>query len=100
MSSLPGRTFKGSNHAQMGSNVFTNQNQGGGESKAGFPYQVGRSSWSSIAFDTCDAVNGTKMRCGSLKCMQFTGNKKKANPSRPIGSTYVPNTYFTIPGTR
>ena len=28
---------------------ITNQNQGGGSKKAGFPYIIGRSSWSSIA---------------------------------------------------
>jgi hypothetical protein len=28
-----------------------NQNQGGGDKKAGFPYQVGRSAWSSIFID-------------------------------------------------
>lgn len=27
---------------------IVNQNQGGGEKKAGFPYQVGRSSWANI----------------------------------------------------
>jgi hypothetical protein len=31
----------------MGSNAFTDQNQGGGERKAGAPYQIGRESWSS-----------------------------------------------------
>lgn len=28
---------------------IVNQNQGGGEKKAGFPYQVGRSSWANIS---------------------------------------------------
>lgn len=64
---------------------ITNQNQGGGSKKAGFPYQVGRDSWTSIAF-------------------RFSGDYKKtvmpmANFSRPIGSVTTANTYYHIPGT-
>lgn len=92
---LPTRAFSGSNRSQMGSNVFTTQTQGGGSKKAGFPYQVGRSSWTSIAFNAVDPVSGN---CCKLSKMQMT--LTKANISRPIGSTYVPNTYFTVPGTR
>tara|TARA_B100000900_G_scaffold320456_1_gene279681 strand:- start:7865 stop:8056 length:192 start_codon:yes stop_codon:yes gene_type:complete len=40
---------------------ITNQNQGGGSKKAGLPYLVGRSSWSSIA------LNGTSQRLSVLK---------------------------------
>lgn len=42
MSGLSARAFNGSNRAQMGSNVFTTINQGGGDKKAGFPYMIGR----------------------------------------------------------
>jgi|APCry1669189883_1035261.scaffolds.fasta_scaffold87681_1 hypothetical protein len=38
-----------SNRAQMGSNVLTDQYQGGGNIKTGFPYIIGRTQWSSIA---------------------------------------------------
>lgn len=40
---------------------ITNQNQGGGSKKAGLPYLVGRSSWSSIA------LKGTSQRLSVLK---------------------------------
>jgi hypothetical protein len=97
MSVVSARAFNGSNRSQMGSNVFTVQNQGGGSKKAGFPYQVGRESWSSIAIGSVDPTKPSG--CCSLRSMNFT-TKPAANPSRPIGSTYVPNTYFHIPGTR
>jgi predicted chitinase len=66
-----------------------NQQQGGGNKKAGFPYLVGRSSWSSIA------INGTAASyagCRSLKCMQFTANPN-VRQSRPAGSS-VTTTYW------
>jgi len=37
-----------SNRARMGSTAITDQNQGGGNKKAGFPYQVGREHFTSI----------------------------------------------------
>ena len=43
---------------------IVNQPQGGGNTKAGFPYQIGRNSWSSIYIGSVDPVNG---RCCSLK---------------------------------
>jgi len=97
MAPIPSRAFNGSNRSQMGSNVFTVANQGGGSKKAGFPYQVGRDSWSSIAFQSCNPEG--KKPCASLKCLQFT-KTPLASISRPIGSTYRPNTYFHIGGTR
>ena len=59
----------------------TNQPQGGGNKKAGFPYQIGRSAWTSIALDN-----------SSLRSLQFTANPN-VRMSRPTG-TAVPNTYF------
>jgi hypothetical protein len=51
------------------------QNQGGGNKKAGFPYMVGRSSWSSLFFDSVDPVSG---RCCNLNkvntTLKFTRN--------------------------
>ena len=84
------------NKSRMGSNVFTTQNQGGGSKKAGFPYQIGRDSWASIYIHSTDPISG---RCCSLNKMQFT-LFPNTTISRNIGSTYVPNTYFNIPGTR
>ncbi len=51
-----------------------NQNQGGGNKKAGFPYIVGRDSWTSIAF------NGTSQ---NSKVLQFTVNPF-VRQSRPV----------------
>ena len=62
-----------SNGYRTGSNAITDQAQGGGNKKAGFPYQVGRESWSSIAIPktTLAHVMNTKFPL--------------ANFSRPIG---------------
>ena len=85
------RAFRGSNKAQMGSNISTVQSQGGGSKKAGFPYMIGRTNHTKIAFDSQPGLNNlTFMR----------KNAFNANLSRPIGSNYSPNTYFVIPGAR
>ena len=60
---------------------ITNQNQGGGSKKAGFPYLVGRDSWTSIA------LRGTKQYLDESKGgLQFTLNPK-VRQSRPVGMT-------------
>jgi hypothetical protein len=66
----------------------TNQPQGGGNKKAGFPYQIGRSAWTSIALGNSNYA----IRCCSLRNLQFTANPN-VRMSRPTGSA-VPNTYF------
>ena len=77
-----GNAFSSSNRANMMSNFSTVKNQGGGEKKAGFPYQVGRESWSSIFIHSVDPING---RCCNLEKigtnMVFT-----KNTVRPIGN--------------
>ena len=94
---MSGSAFRSSNRSSMGSNVYTTQSQGGGNKKAGFPYQVGRDSWASIHINGSAPV--LNKACCSLKKMQFTVNPK-VSQSRGIGSTYSPNTYYHIPGTR
>jgi hypothetical protein len=84
--------FRSSSKAQMGSSVYTTQNQGGGSKKAGFPYQVGRDTWTSIFFNATDPVNGHCCKLTKLQINLFPN----ANQSRPIGSTYTPNTYFRV----
>ena len=84
------RMFRGSNRAQMGSNTMTVQNQGGGFKKAGFPYMIGRTNHTTIAFSAQPGINNLTF---------LRKNAFNANISRPIGSTYSPNTYFHIPGT-
>ena len=74
---------------------MVNQSQGGGNKKAGFPYQVGRESWSSIAINTCNPRNV------EFKCCNLTNIMKTANSnvciSRPIGSSVASNTFFRCP---
>ena len=70
-----------SNRYAMGSNAVTDQNQGGGAKKAGFPYMVGRGWRSSIAFGD-NVVAG---QCAKLKCYQ-TLRFPLAHQSRPTGT--------------
>jgi len=58
-----------------------NKNQGGGNKKAGFPYQIGRTSWTPI-FLQC---NNYGVRCCKLSTLQFTVNPN-VRQSRPTGS--------------
>jgi len=74
---------------------IVNQKQGGGNKKAGFPYQIGRSWRTSIAFDSTDPVHG---HCLKLSCTQMN-LFPNARPSRPIGSTSQYVKYWHIPGT-
>ena len=80
-----GGAWSNSNKNRMLSNVYTVQNQGGGDKKAGFPYQIGRDHWASIFFDTCDANNKDNFRCCKLsdinKTLVFT-----RNTVRPVGN--------------
>jgi hypothetical protein len=85
------RMYRGSNRAQMGSNVMTVQNQGGGATKAGFPYMIGRTNHTNYAF-------AERTGLGNLSFMRR--NAFVANESRPIGSSYSPNTYWHMPGTK
>ncbi len=58
---------------------ITNQNQGGGNKKAGLPYQVGREAWTSIAF------NGTSQRLSVLKMPLVS----TVSQSRNVGSRFA-----------
>lgn len=68
--------------------VTTNKNQGGGNKKAGFPAQIGRTAWESIYLQ----CNNYHTRCCQLKSLQFTANPN-VRQSRPIGSS-VETTYW------
>ena len=78
------------------SDALSNQNQGGGDKKAGFPYQVGRIQWTEIALKTCDPTSS--QGCCNLSLWNTT-KLPRANISRPIGSTVRPNPYWRIYGT-
>lgn len=65
---------------------LVNQNQGGGSKKAGFPYIVGRTSWSNIYLQS---------KCGpdscSLASLRTNSLIYTVNQSRPIGvDTRIP----------
>ena len=62
---------------------ITNQAQGGGSKKAGFPYQVGRNTGSSVAIGTCNPGNGQSC-CNLTKYMTYPF--PLANFSRPVGT--------------
>ena len=70
-----------SNHNRMGSNAITDIKQGGGSKKAGFPYQIGRTSWTPIYLQS----NNYGVRCCKLSTLQFTANPN-VRQSRPTGS--------------
>jgi len=93
--SVSGRTFQAVNHARMGSNVYTVVNQGGGEKKAGFPYQVGRISWTSEKIKTCRPTS-------SVPCCTLGGymTLRYANVcvSKPISSNHEANRFFKCSG--
>lgn len=77
-----GGAWSNSNNTRMLSNVGTVRNQGGGNKKAGFPYQIGRDQWASIFINSIDPISGkccTQARVGTT--MVFT-----RSTIRPIGN--------------
>jgi len=81
-----GNMFSASNHARMFSNAITDQNQGGGDKKAGFPHMIGRDSWTSIYL---------KNTSQNLKVLQFTVNPH-VRQSRGVGHGPFPTPYWGI----
>ena len=91
--SLPARAFQASNHYQMGSNVYTTIQQGGGDKKAGLVYQVGRTQWTNIALGTNQCFFWpSRKRCCTAS--QLAALQTKSSISRPIGSTLQPVPYW------
>jgi hypothetical protein len=71
----------------VGSNAITDQNQGGGSKKAGFPYIIGRDHWASRFIHGCEPIKGN---CCDLKSYQKTLVFTK-NTVRPInGDSRIP----------
>jgi hypothetical protein len=60
---------------------ITNQNQGGGNAKPGSFPQVGRSSWTSVAYNANGIPSGQCCKQSDLKRLNFT------HYTRPVGST-------------
>jgi len=65
---------------------ITNQNQGGGNKKAGLPYLIGRESWSSVA------LRNTSQRMALLKMPEVS----TVSPSRPIHVRPGSTVYFKL----
>lgn len=74
----------------------SNQDQGGGSKKAGFPYQVGRGQWTSNFIQACNPLS-------SVPCCTLTATNTLLFPlasiSRPIGRSNNER-YWNIPGTK
>jgi hypothetical protein len=86
-----GNPFNTSNRNQMGSSYKTDQNQGGGDKKAGFPYQVGRPA---STYGTPAYWYGIQQPLSVWN--PVFGTYRVANISRPVGSTSrVP--YWRLP---
>ena len=62
-------------------NVIINANQGGGNKKAGLPYQIGRGTWTSIFFHATDPVNGNCCTQKQQMTMRFTPSSYQARPT-------------------
>lgn len=80
-------------------NTIKVQNQGGGDKKAGLPFQVGRSAWTSIYL----GLGNTSTRFGTKKCctardlrlLPFSGTVNQShNTGRVTNLDYwhIPNT--------
>jgi hypothetical protein len=70
--------MNGSKNARLITSVV-NQNQGGGDKKAGFPGLVGRDSWTSIFYQT-NGANCCKLSGYNTLRLSYT-----VNPSHPVG---------------
>lgn len=80
--------FGSSNRARMMSNAYTDINQGGGDKKAGFPYQIGRESWSSVFINYCDPKNNVGCNLDKFNTtLVFTLNQNRPVWVRP-GAAY------------
>lgn len=59
-----------------------NQNQGGGNKKAGFPNMIGRETNTSIAFNNTNVFSGN---CCKLSSFQTPVNMSRMNLTRGVG---------------
>jgi hypothetical protein len=61
-----------------------NRTQGGGNKKAGFPYQIGRESYTSVIMNSTDPVNGSCCTLKSYMTMPLTSTRFFP---RPVGGS-------------
>jgi len=87
----------------MSSSAVVNQNQAGGDKKAGLPPQVGKSSWASLAYNSSPFFNANssgRKCCSRTQLMKLNFWQLKVSQSRPIGSDVeAGRAYWHIPGT-
>lgn len=79
-----GNMFSSSSRYRMGSNAITDQNQGGGDKKAGFPHIIGRDHWVSLY------LRNTSQ---NLTVLKFTVNPH-VRQSRGVGHGPFPTPYW------
>ena len=72
-----------------------NHKQGGGPKKAGLPYQVGRDYHFPIAMAVHPSRN-TLPDYGNPVVFGLRHTRVHHKALKPIGSTYTPNTYFSM----
>ena len=63
---------------------LVNQSQGGGNKKAGFPYQIGRESYTSVIMNSTNPVYGSCCTLKSYMTMPFTTTRFQP---RPVGAS-------------
>jgi len=63
---------------------LVNRSQGGGDKKAGFPYQIGRESYTSVLMHTSDPVHGS---CCTLKSYMTMPLRSTRFQPRPVGAS-------------
>jgi len=61
-----------------------NRNQGGGNKKMGFPYQIGRESYTSVIMHSTNPLNGSCCTLKSYMTMPFTSTRFFP---RPVGGS-------------
>lgn len=76
---MPGNPFKSANKAKMGSIARTNQNQGGGDKKAGLPPTMRMTQQINLAYRHRHPI------LLPMSMLMITANPN-VNPSRPTGS--------------
>jgi len=92
--STPSRAFSSSNRAQMISSAIVDQNQGGGNKKAGLFPQIGRESYTSVVMGVTTGVANSRCR----PCLMTMNIRPLANSARPIGSVTQSNPAWKING--
>lgn len=96
MTGLTTRQMTSANGIRIGSNATTNVFQGGGDKKAGLPYQIGRDNW----FYAAMAESGSRNTLYDVGSPVVFGLRHTRNPnvsiSRPIGSTLSPVPYWSL----